>query len=147
MPTASIISWSNQKLEPVVYPETARTLDVAIEPAGSGTTVEYARGTVMGIVTATGKWVPYDDDGSDDGRRVARGILAFDISVDDAGKITYTTTAGRKGGEHGETFADTPVYISGYFQTSELTGLDANGAADLGRLVTGDTSSGVLAVA
>jgi hypothetical protein len=33
-------------------------------------------GVILGKVTATGLYVPYDEDGVDDGREVAAGILA-----------------------------------------------------------------------
>jgi len=35
----------------------------------------------------------------------------------------------------------TDAYFKGYFKTKELTGIDANGCADLGRIVRGTTAS------
>jgi hypothetical protein len=147
MPTANTIAWSNQKLDPAIYPELARTIDVVLVPAGAGLTVKIAKGTVMAIQTSTGKWLPYDDDGTDDGRRVARGILPYDVIVDENSKVTYSTTTGQAVGEFSQPgVQNVPMYIAGYFNTADLTGLDANGAADLGRLVVGDSTTGLLAV-
>lgn len=73
------------------------------------------------------------DDAASDGSQTARCILkhrtttAPDGSVKDdqggVGKLTAT------------------AYFVGYFETDDLTGLDANGVADLGRLLTGTTST------
>ncbi len=145
MPATAIRDYSCKKLEPSSHPEDARVRAVAIEPASEGNTVEYARGTVMGIVTATGKYVAYDDDGTDDGRRVAKALLMYDISVDDAGNITLTDTA-TEAQDRGETYDSVPVYERGVFNTADLTGLDANAVSDLGRLLWGTTSAGELAL-
>jgi hypothetical protein len=47
-------------------------------------------GTVVGIVTASGKYVAYDNVGTDDGRRSVAGILVGDVNAsaaDKAGKV------------------------------------------------------------
>jgi hypothetical protein len=41
--------------------------------------VALPSGTVLGTITATGKRVKYDEAGTDDGRRVASGILYNDL--------------------------------------------------------------------
>jgi len=68
-------------------------------------------GTVLGKITASGKYGAYDD-GAADGTEVASRILAYDVDA---------------------TAADvaTPVFRTGSFKESKLTGIDANGIADL----------------
>lgn len=81
--------------------------------------LDLAKGTVVAIVTATGLAVAYDDDGTDDGRRTAVGILLADLD---------TTTATGMGQAW-----PAPVCLGfGAFITAALTGMDANGLADLG---------------
>jgi hypothetical protein len=148
MPTSEIASWSLKKLEPKIYPDLARTMSVKIKPAAAGYTTKLARGTVLGEVTATGTFAAYTDaDSGSEGLGVARAILVHDIVVDENGAIAYTATTGRTTGEHGETFKDTPVYIAGCFSCADLVGLDANAVADLGRLVQGTYTAGLLSVA
>ena len=78
--------------------------------AGSGT---LARGTVLGKITATGKYVPYDDDGTDDGRRVALRILAEPATLDGTDDTVGV------------------AFRTGMFKASALAGLDSNARADL----------------
>lgn len=76
-----------------------------------------AMGTVLGKVTASGKYVAYDDDGTDDGRRVAVGILMEDMDATDEDKVTG-------------------MFTRGNFYYDRLTGADAAAVTDLnGRLV------------
>lgn len=70
-------------------------------------------GTVLGKITATGKFVKYDEAGTDDGRRVAAGIL-------------YNPLPGTNGDYKATVFMRDCEVIS-----DRLTGIDANGKADL----------------
>lgn len=45
-----------------------------------------AAGTVMGIITASGKWKPHED-GASDGSEVAAGVLYDNVSADAAGDV------------------------------------------------------------
>lgn len=82
-----------------------------------GTSTTLPKGMVLGLQTSTGKFVEYDDDGTDDGRRVARGILDVDIDLlNDAGVAA-------------DTYA--PMLIHGFVDESSLFGIDANGKTDL----------------
>lgn len=67
-----------------------------------------ARGTVLGKIAASGKYVPYDADGTDDGRRSAALILADSVTVGDADLAAV-------------------AYRTGVFRRSALTGIDAAG--------------------
>lgn len=71
-------------------------------------------GTVLGIVTASGKAVAYDDDGVDDGRRDAAGILLYDTDATD-----------------GDTQCVAIVRLAEVVG-AKLTGLDSAGQTDLG---------------
>lgn len=97
----------------------------------------YAAGTVLGPVTATpGQFKAYAT-GNSDGSEVATCILR-DAVVVASGVIT-----GRD--EHLGVLTSVPVYYSGVFKTSELTGLDAAAVVDMGgQIISGDTSSGLL---
>lgn len=69
-------------------------------------------GTLMGRVTATKRWVPYNETGSDDGHRIARGVL----------RDTVDTTGREYLGN---------IVLAGMLRYSKLVGVDANSIADL----------------
>ena len=69
------------------------------------------KGTLLGLETATGKYVPYTD-GEADGSEVAVGILADEVDT----SVTDQLVA---------------MYIRGAFVLSKLTGYDAAALADL----------------
>lgn len=140
MPTAAIQTYSNQKLEPAIRPDLAVEINVRM-----GASLNIAKGTVLAQKTSDLKWYAYDD-GHSDGTEVARGIAQFDMQTDSAGLVTLSSTASQAGGEHGEQMQTAPVWVGGFFYTEDLTGLDAAGVADLGRLIKGDTTSGILSV-
>jgi len=83
---------------------------------------DLADGTVMGVQTSGGKAVAYDDDGTDDGRRVAKGILEGDCDTN--------TVAGDK---------QANMIIHGTFKDKDdLAGYDAAALADLYGKLIGD---------
>jgi hypothetical protein len=77
------------------------------------TAAALAAGTVLGKVTATGDYVAYNEAGTDDGRRVAAGILY--AAAPDAAADQWAVAIVRD------------AEVSRW----ALTGLDANGEADL----------------
>ena len=79
----------------------------------SASSAALAAGTVLGLITASGLAVAYDNSAID-GSEVAVGILAQD--VDPVGE-------GRE--------KPVPMYVGGLFVESKLTGLDANAKSDL----------------
>jgi len=123
-------TYTASKLEPFQNPQDARTLAV---PLTDGT---YAKGTVLAQNTSTLKYAAYDDEGST-GLEVAKGILQYGVLVSN-GLVTF--------GESTASETSAPMYTAGTFYVPELTGLDANGLADLqGRLISGSlTSNGVI---
>ncbi|MBC7328855.1 head decoration protein [bacterium] len=68
-------------------------------------------GTVLGKITASGKYGPYDDTATD-GRETAVGILAEDVDATNSDVGTW-------------------MIVHGVVKESALTGLDANAKADL----------------
>lgn len=77
------------------------------------------KGLAMGIITASQKAVEYDDDGTDDGRRVLAGILTDEVDLTD-------------GSSDGITAVDQPAVIMrhGAADESACTGVDANSKED-----------------
>lgn len=75
------------------------------------------------------------DDAKSDGTQIAKALLQYAVTVDAYGCITYAA------GEWLEASRSTPAYFAGTFKTADLTGLDAAGVADLGRLINGSTSA------
>jgi len=140
MPTTAQHTWSGKKLEPFQFPHLARTIAVKL-PAN----VTLARGTILGEVTATpGTFAAYANANAN-GTQDAKAILAFDVSTDASGNITFGTTAGGAGGEWGEKEVSVPAYVAGYFRTTELVGLDAAGLADMsGNVIQGTLADGVI---
>jgi hypothetical protein len=126
-------AYTGVKLEPFERPHEAVSESV---PFGNSQTI--ARGTVLGIKTADNKWYPYVDANAD-GTQVAKGIAMYDFTTDGSGKVTIAN-------ETNVTYDTAPVYLAGTFRTTELTGLDAAGVADLGRLVAGSVADGVLRI-
>lgn len=82
------------------------------------------------------------DDALSNGTQVARAVLKRAFKSD---------VWGGNQNENGATGqqANAVAYFGGYFNVSELTGLDANGLADLGRMVRGtayNSSGGVIKI-
>lgn len=71
-----------------------------------------AEGTILGKITASGKYAVYAD-GASDGTQTAVGILAEYVDASGGDKVSH-------------------MYLKGLFVESELVGLDANGKSDLG---------------
>lgn len=82
------------------------------------------------------------DDAASNGLQVARAINAYEVAVDSGGNVTFGPVAVE--GYNGEVFPAATAYVSGYFDTKELYGLDAAAVADLGRLIRGSVADGVL---
>ena len=135
MPTSPIHTSRNKMLQPAI-PESR------VEIAGAFTpNPNYARGTVLGIVTATGKYSAYNDALAD-GTQVAKAICKYDIRVDANGRVAFTNNGAIN--EHGQTFPNAPVFIEGSFRTTDVVGHDPNGVADLGKIVSGVLADGML---
>lgn len=86
-----------------------------------------------------GTYKAYNDSNTD-GSQVAKLILEFACATDSSSNITFGTS--NAGGPFGQTCKTCPAFIAGEFYTSELTGLDANGIADMGHLIEGTLAAG-----
>jgi len=136
MPTSATTTWTAQKLEPFLYPDRAERIAVKLAPS-----LTLAKGTVLGRNATTNLWGAYVDAGATD---PARAILGIDTATDASGNHFYGTQASS---EYGEAHLHTWAFISGDFKAADLTGLDANGQADLrGSLVYGDNLADAEAV-
>ena len=122
-----VAAFDCKKLEPIINPRRARTMNVAL--VGGKT---YVAGEVLGEVTASGKFDKYADAGAG-GLDTARAICEYDCFVDADGNIWH----GSQAGELADSKTHTPVYYTGDFRKGDLTGLTAAAVADLGRLIKG----------
>lgn len=84
--------------------------------------------------TLGASFAAYNDSNSD-GTQTAKCVLKFATVVDTFG---YHKSGG--GEWRNTTTKSAPVYVKGHFKTAELVGIDANGCADLGRIVRGSTA-------
>jgi hypothetical protein len=134
MPTAATHTYGNNAFQAIYNGRDAKA-----QPCKFGVSLTLVKGTVVGQITATGLWKAYAN-GAVDGSEVAKGILQYDLTTDASGNHTLG------GGSQGETQQTAPVLMSGYFRTSEMTGLDAAGITDLGKLVSGSLADGILCV-
>jgi hypothetical protein len=134
MPTSALDTFSAQKLEPAIVADQAVTVGVPMVAA----VATVAKGTVLGMVTASKLFKAYAN-ANVDGSEVAKVIAMYDFTVDVSGNVflSHEKSVARK---------LAPAYCEGYFRTEDLTGLDAAGVADLGRIVSGDLTAGLLHV-
>jgi hypothetical protein len=107
----------------------------------TGSTVTTTAVSTVG--GGAGTMAPYDDTNSD-GSNIAKGVMEMACKTDALGRITFGDV--NTGDERGHTELTAPVFIRGYFRIADLVGLDANGIADLGRVVLGSTTTGVLGI-
>jgi hypothetical protein len=113
----------------------ANNLTGGATPGGGATIVHTTIGANKGM---HGKY----DNAASNGLEVARCINAYEVTTDSGGNVTFGPVAVEA--YNGEVFPDAPAYVSGYFDTKELYGLDAAAVADLGRLMKGTVADGIL---
>lgn len=138
MPTTAQHTFSaSSRLDPLFRPEDEKIIHVALTVSTT-----YARGQVVGEVTATPGTYKLYATAAVDGSGTARGVLKYGCSTDASGNITIM-------GEWGTTHKTAPMIMpgSGLYKTSELTGMDADAVVDLKAvLVQGDLTSGILKI-
>ena len=141
MPTTATLTFVGQKLEPIIFPEFVLTDSVKIKASQN-----IPRGTIRGEVSASlGTFAPYAV-GNGDGTGVALAIAIYDMQTDAGGLITYSDTSGQVGGEFQQQSQTAPLYFAGYFDIDDLVGLDSTAITQLGRVMRGGSSHGILAV-
>lgn len=74
-------------------------------------------------------------DANSDGTETAKCILRYSCITDASGRITVGGAQVGGGYVHGETYDCVPAYFAGYFFEDQISGLDANGLADLGKRI------------
>lgn len=79
--------------------------------------------------------------GNSDGSQVAKLLLSWTTSTDAAGNHYFASTAVS---EWGQGYSSVPAYRNGTFRASDLVGLDSTAVGNLGRLVSGTTTTGIL---
>lgn len=125
----SVMTYVGTKLEPYLDADLAREMAVQLTISA-----HYAKGTILALLDATGKYGVYADAGSG-GLGIARCILAYDVDVDSAGLHTLTTSSSQIGTEIGTKMTSVPAFFRGTFRMSDLIGMDLAAVADLnGRL-------------
>lgn len=141
MPTSATNTYSNAGIQPMYDGGEAMLFHVAL-PAS----VTYPAGTVLGEVTATPGLFKAYASGSSDGSQIPRAILQYPCITDASSNITEGTVVGAA--PFGVTTKSTPAYFTGFFQTAELTGLDAGGvaAAQKWSLINGSVTAGTLQI-
>jgi len=132
----------------VTFGGTAANWDMPLLVATSSLLDVGARATTLTVVETTpgnriGLWGPYSDVAAD-GRDVARAIAAYSFRTDNVGRVVFAGAG--ESPEYGTYHLTAPAWFKGRFRTTDLTGLDANGIADLGRLESGTLADGILAL-
>lgn len=138
MPTTATTTWSaSNRLDAIFEADDVHVLNVQLTASTT-----YAKGTVLGEITATpGVYKAYAS-GAGDGSQTPKGLLQYGCTTDASGNITLI-------GEQGATQKHAPMIMpgGGIFKTSELVGMDANAVTKLGAtLAQGDLTSGILAL-
>jgi hypothetical protein len=136
MPTAATSQWSAaNRLDPIFDADEADLINVNLIASTT-----FAKGTVLGEVTASpGTYGPYAS-GASDGTQTPKVILQYACSTDGSKNVTLL-------GEFGVTRKEAPAYMNGTFKTAELTGMDANAVTKLGAaLIQGDLTSGIIRI-
>lgn len=134
MPSSPVNTFTGDYLQPAFKPELAFELPVKLV---DGT---YARGQVLGEVTATPGTFKAYASGNSDGSEVPRCLLRRACVVS-SGLIYYGAQASS---EYGLTDTSAPAYFSGTFFSQDLNGLDANAVTKLGRQAQGDATTGTI---
>lgn len=146
MPTTATTIYGYARLVPMYEPEE----DCEI-PVNLPVSVSYAKGTVLGELTASPGTAKAYTDANSDGSGVAKYLLPMDCATDASGNITVgSLTAGAA--PFGMTAKSVGVYARGTFKTAELVqsgagAVDAAALADLGaHLMYGTIADGVVRI-
>jgi hypothetical protein len=115
------------------------TLTCAVTSLTGGSAAQATSSVTAGAAGTPGTMGPYaSTDSSPQG--VARGILKYACTTDASNNITGP------GGYWGETVLTASVYVSGFFNSADLTGLTDQNIGDFGSIVSGSLASATGAV-
>lgn len=139
MPTTPTLTFTNTGLVPFYGGYQPKRQGVKLPNS-----VTYARGTVLGEITASPGTFKAYASGAVDGSQNPKAILEHDCATDASGNITLGPTAG--GSEWGQTQPYASAFYAGDFATGELVGLDATAITNSGgwRLLNGTVTSGTI---
>lgn len=128
-------TYNNTFVQPAINPEEALASVINVNFAPSLT---LAAGTLLGKITATGKYAAYDNGAATGVETAVPMITMYAVTTDANGDVTNFST-------FGGTSESAPVYTGGYFRSEDLTGLNAAGLTDIkGIIVTGDLTTGMI---
>ena len=138
MPTAPIQTWAMGRLDPFMDPDHAYEIAVNLKPSTT-----YAKGTLLGELTATpGVFAPYAS-GAGDGSQNPKLLLRYDCVTDAQGMITYGTGPAGASEHVGQTTRSTNAFYSGTFKTTDVPNLDQAALDKIGRLISGVLANGI----
>lgn len=103
----------------------------------------YRRGTILGQKTNGGAFAPYVA-GNADGTGIARLILETDCATDSDGYITLASLTFGSGPLADRRYDRASAFFCGTFRTTDLVGLDELAVSQLGRLIQGVVTNGML---
>lgn len=127
-------TWNPDAVEPQLgYPAIWQEIKLA-----ASTT--FAKGTVLGEVTASPGTFDEYATGNSDGTQTARCILARQVTTDAAGLIYDGAQVPNE--EIGYSVLTVPAIFSGVLKIEDCVGLDSGGLADLGGKVIAGSISG-----
>lgn len=112
-----------------------------------GANLSMRRGTVLGQYRGRAEtYGPYDPLATD-GRAVARLILEYDCATDGDGNITLASLVVDEGVLQDRKYEKVHAFVAGSFSCGDLVGLDGQAISQLGRLIGGTLSNGILRMA
>jgi hypothetical protein len=147
---ATITAAQNLRVSAITAPTGAVNANYYVNGVYAGTTVvssgTAAQTDLTGASITVGRDAPdtntaYTTTGGT-GTSKARGIMEYTVTSRADGRV-YIGTATDQEGEGRDS---APMYYTGTFRTTDLTGLTDVGVADLGRLISGTVADGILAL-
>lgn len=128
-------TYNNTFVQPAINPEEALASVINVNFAPS---LALAQGTLLGKITATGKYAAYNNAAVNGTETAVPLITMYAVTTDVNGDVTNFSS-------FGGTSEAAPVYTGGYFRSEDLTGLDAAGLTDIkATIVTGDLTTGMI---
>jgi hypothetical protein len=138
MPTTPISTWGMGRLDPFMDPDEAHEIAVNLKPSTT-----YAKGTLLGELTATpGVFAPYTS-GAADGSQNPKLLLRHDCVTDAQGYITYGSGPAGTSEHLGQVSRSTDAFYSGTFKTQDVPNLDQAALDKIGRLISGVLANGI----
>lgn len=142
MPTTPIQTWGMGRLDPFL--EAAEAAEMAVNLAPS---LVFAKGTLLGELTATPGTFKAYASGNADGSQIPKCVLRYDCATDAQGFITYGGGPAGTSEHPGEKTRSIDAFYSVILKTTDIPNLDAGAVTALGaRLISGNLAAGVIAI-